>query len=105
MMRNIKEKIKIAIVLSTLPAVVLAGQAGATGTFVTILENIANFLKALGAAMCVICLILAGFYFMTAGGDEKKLALARQMILWAVVGLIILLVSRPIVDAVESVIK
>jgi len=102
MMRNIKEKIKIAIALSTLPAVVLAE---ATGTFVRILENIASFLKALGAAMCVICLILAGFYFMTAGGDEKKLALARQMILWAVVGLIILLVSDPIVKAVESVTK
>jgi len=51
-------------------------------------------------AISVIVIIFAGFRFITGGSDPKTVESARNMIIYAVVGLIIVSLSYFIVHAV-----
>ncbi len=50
----------------------------------------------LGAIVAVIAVIIAGFMFVTAQGDEKKLETAKKILLYAAIGMVILLGARAI---------
>lgn len=61
----------------------------------------------LGAIVAVIAIILAGFMFVTAHGDEEKIKTAKKILLYAVIGMVILLgarmISEVIINTVTSV--
>jgi hypothetical protein len=61
----------------------------------TVGQLISVFLGLLGVIFLVL-VIYAGFIWMTAAGDEKAVAKARNILLSAVVGLVILLASYAI---------
>jgi hypothetical protein len=63
-----------------------------TEKIVDTIYSLYNFLKTLVGGVCIILLIMAGYHLMTAGGDEKKISNAKSMFVWAVVGLIFILV-------------
>ncbi|MFA4871486.1 MAG: LamG-like jellyroll fold domain-containing protein [Patescibacteria group bacterium] len=65
----------------------------------TIVNIVRIFLGFLGL-VAVILIIYAGFLWMTAGGDEKKIETAKKIILGAVIGLIIILSAFAIVSFV-----
>jgi len=50
-----------------------------------------NVLLGLLGIIFLVLVIYAGFLWMTAGGDEKKVAKAKSIIITAVIGLVILL--------------
>ncbi|MFZ2681686.1 MAG: hypothetical protein WAZ14_01150 [Patescibacteria group bacterium] len=50
-----------------------------------------NVLLGLLGIIFLVLVIYAGFLWMTAGGDEKNVAKAKQIIITAVIGLVILL--------------
>lgn len=63
----------------------------------------------LGAIVSVVAVILAGFMFVTAHGDEEKIKTAKKILLYAVIGMVILLgarmISEVIINTVTSVDK
>jgi len=61
--------------------------AGPGTALVNLLFTIASWLFAVLLAVGVIFLILAGFQFIFARGDESKLATARSMLLWSLIGI------------------
>lgn len=66
----------------------------------TLGRNIFNFLLGLGAVAAVAAIVVGGFRYMTARGDTKALAEAKQTVTWAVIGLIILLLAFVIVNTI-----
>lgn len=62
-----------------------------------ILLRISRVIAILAGAAAVIIIVLAGFYFITANGDAGKIASARNAVIYALLGLLIILVARALI--------
>lgn len=58
-----------------------------------VVSRVAEWLYVLALTIGVIMLILGGISFMTAGGDEDKLAAARGKVVYGIVGIAIALLA------------
>lgn len=67
-----------------------------TGSNSTLL-TIANILAWIGGVIAVVMLIYAGFVYVTSSGDDGKIKSAKNIILYSIVGLVVIVVSRIIV--------
>lgn len=56
----------------------------------------------IGTILALIYLIVAGFRYLTSGGDAEKIAKARTGILFAVVGLVVIIISAFVVSFVSD---
>ncbi len=120
-------KIKLllfSLVLITAPVFVLADVSGNTGSpgvsgntqspgigitnplqakdLTELLNNIINFLLTLAAPIAVIMMIYAGYLFITASDNEEKVKTARKTMLYVVIGIAILILSKGVVTLVSS---
>ena len=66
-----------------------------------IIEFIKFFLGFL-AALAVLILIINGFILMTSGGDESRAGVAKSWIVYAIIGLIIVLLAWVIVKIIVT---
>ncbi|MDO8264781.1 MAG: pilin [Candidatus Parcubacteria bacterium] len=73
------------------------------GNFEEILSKVLNFIFVLAVAVAPIMIVYAGFLFMTAGGNSEKITKAKNLILWTVAGLGIILFSRVLASLVQSI--
>ena len=100
--------LSILIVLLVLPAVGLAGFTAppfpSSQAFVptVIIGNIFNFIWPIIAAFIVIEFMIAGFKFFTAQGNETKLNEARHALIWATVGVGVILLAWSIIFIVAA---
>ncbi len=67
-----------------------------------ILIKIANVIAIMGGVAAIILIIVAGIKFMTAGGDSEKIKSARSTVINALVGVVIILLSRAIIIYVTT---
>jgi len=74
------------------------GTADLESTVVQIVQWVLGFL----GLIAVIMILIGGFQWMTAGGNEEKVASAKKVISAAVIGLIIVLLAWAIVIFVVS---
>ena len=98
----------ISVSLLALPLVILA-QGGApaeapTVDIMRVLDNITNWLFAILLIVAAIFLIVAGYYFVTAQGDPDRIARARNMVLYALIGVLVGFVAKGLVVLVERVV-
>lgn len=56
----------------------------------------------IGAILAVIFIILSGYYFVTAGGDEGKIKTARMNILYVVIGAGIIIGCKVILAVIQG---
>jgi hypothetical protein len=57
----------------------------------TLIPEILKVISQLGLIVCTFFIILAGFKYVTAGGDSGKIQTAHNILLWSVVGTAVLL--------------
>lgn len=62
-----------------------------------ILLKITNIIAYLAGAAAVIIIVVAGLYFITANGDASKVASARSAVIYAVIGLVVIIAARALV--------
>jgi len=68
------------------------------------LTNIANFIiKYIVTPLAILMLILAGFRFATAQGNEEKLKKAKSNFLWTAVGLAVIAASSMIIAYIQDI--
>lgn len=65
-----------------------------------LLDNIVNLISIIVGIVAVIMIIYGGFRYITSGGDSSKLTDARNTIIYAIVGLIIVAFAQLIVKFV-----
>lgn len=75
-----------------------------TTKFTDVVDRILNILFFVALAVAPVMIIVAGFKFLTGGGDPKNITAARQMLIWTGVGFGIILLSKGIVLIVRGVI-
>lgn len=78
-----------------------AGQAGIPTTDGnTLLTNGLNLAYFLAGAICVIVIIIAGIMYVTSTGDAGRVTKAKNLLTYAIVGLIIILSAFAITNFV-----
>jgi len=62
----------------------------------TTITNIVNILSIVVGIVAVVMIILAGFRYVTSGGKQESIASAKNTIMYAIVGLIIVALAQTI---------
>ena len=73
---------------------------GAQGTVNNLVGKIINIFSVIVGIVAVIMIIVGGFRFITSGGDSAKVTSARNTIIYAIIGLIIVALAQIIVKYV-----
>ena len=73
--------------------------------FEALLKAIIDFIFTLALVIVPIVIIVAGIFFITAQGDPEKINTAKKMILWAIIGLIIILCAKGFVEVIKEIFK
>lgn len=68
------------------------------GTVLSILDGVLQFM----ALIAVIVIVIAGIYMVVSLGDEQALSRAKRIILYAVIGLIVILLASAIVGIISA---
>ncbi len=68
-----------------------------------IISSIWKFVYLLAIAVVPLMAIIAGFMFMTAGGDSTKINKAKDLLLWLVIGVVIVLLAGGIVQLIRKI--
>jgi hypothetical protein len=63
---------------------------------------IINFLRNISFALVPMMVIISAFYFLTSGGDPNKVKTGKNILVYTVIGLAIILLSHAIIDIVET---
>lgn len=71
--------------------------SGSSSSVDNLVKNVTNLISYIVGAVAVIVIIFAGFRFITAGGDQNTVSSARNMLLYAIVGLVIAATAQLIV--------
>lgn len=74
------------------------------GTLFEFVVEVLKIVIKIGIPVVVVCLVLAGFWLLSAQGDTKKLADAKKALWWTVVGAAILLCAVLIATVVKNTI-
>lgn len=78
----------------------IANQTGGQGDIREFVKDILNFILGFLGFIAVVYIIYGGFLYVTSGGNEENTGKAKKIILYAVVGIIIILASFAIVNTV-----
>lgn len=62
-----------------------------------VLRRVINILSAIVGVVAVIMIIIGGFKYIASGGDASKVASAKNTVIYAIVGLIIVAMAQVIV--------
>jgi hypothetical protein len=69
-----------------------------------ILQKIATWFYSIILAISVFMILMAGFNYLTAGGDQAKVKKASQMLIYAIVGIVVAIIAFSISKVVTSVV-
>jgi len=73
---------------------------GSNQTVESLIVNILNWMIGAAAVICVVMLIVGGYSYMTAGGDENKVQTATKTLTNAIIGLAICFIAVILVNFV-----
>ncbi|MDO8492056.1 MAG: hypothetical protein Q7S34_00225 [bacterium] len=71
-------------------------------TFEAVISRIADFAVLIATPIAVIVILYAGVLFMTSAGDVEKVKKAKRALLWALVGLGIVLIGRGFIAIIRD---
>lgn len=77
-----------------------ASEGKANSDVSNLIKNIVNILSWIVGIVSVIMIIVGGFRYVTSGGDSSRVSSAKNTILYAVIGLIIVLFAQILVNFV-----
>ena len=72
-------------------------------SFTQLFAGIANWVAGFVATLAVLMVIIGGLQYMISGGNEEKTKAARRTIQWALIGLIIVLMSWSLLQTLLTI--
>jgi hypothetical protein len=73
-------------------------------TLVGFLTRLIEWLMGFAGLFAAIAIIYSGILYISAGGDAEKAAKARKNLLWAFIGIVIIMFSYAIVRSIDQII-
>lgn len=73
-------------------------------TFEELTGNIINFIFYIAIAIAPLMIIIGAFYILTAGGDEKRVTIGKNIITYTLIGLAIVMLAKGIVAVIKQII-
>jgi cytochrome bd-type quinol oxidase subunit 2 len=74
--------------------------AGATSSLNTLLTQIVNIFSAVVGVVAVVMIIVGGLRYITSGGDSGKVGTAKNTLIYAIIGLVVVALAQVIVHFV-----
>ena len=74
-------------------------------TFPELFDKIATFLLEIGGSIATLMILYSAFLFMTGGGDPEKIKRAKTSLLYALIGLAILLSAKGLTLVVKDILS
>ena len=71
--------------------------------FEDIIDNAINFIFNVAIVLAPLMIIVAGFLFVTAGGNPEQINRAKAIIIWTAVGFLIILLARGIMGIIKNI--
>ncbi len=96
---------KLIFILFAIFVASLVFAQDATQELVKKLEKIATALFNVGLAGAVIMLVYAGYLFLGAAGDPKKVEQAKAAVVWSIVGVVVMILARAIKNYIVTSIR
>lgn len=93
------------VCIPTTAALGLPGGPDDDTTVDSILKKVLNWILGIIGVLSMLMLVVAGFQYLMASGDEKNLETAKQNIKYSIIGLAIALTSFLIVEAISLIIS
>jgi hypothetical protein len=106
-----KAAVSMSVTALTLPALALAQFAPPTGTglqdggsggIMGIMKNFLNWILAIVGILGVLGFAIAGILYLTAAGDETRIATAKKAMTWSIVGVVVALLGVVVLKAVST---
>lgn len=72
-------------------------------SFQELILNIVDFLFNLAIPIMALMIIWGGFLFVTATGKEESIRQGKQLILWAVIGFIVILLAKGLIAFLQNI--
>ena len=85
---------------TTTPGTCTATTGNAVGTINNIVTLIINVFSVIVGIVAVIMIVVGGFRYVTSGGNDQNVASAKNTILYAIIGLVIVALAQIIVKFV-----
>lgn len=73
--------------------------------FLELIDVLATWLFNIAIPIAVVMIVYAGVMFLTSRGDATKITKARQILLYAVVGLAIIMIGKGFITLIESILN
>jgi hypothetical protein len=73
-------------------------------TFGELIDAIIKFIFYIAVVVVPLMVIIGAFYILTAGGDPKKIGTGKNIIIYTLIGLAIIMLARGLIAMIESVI-
>lgn len=66
----------------------------------SIVPKIANIIAAVGGVIAVVMIMVNGLTLITSNGDSAKLSKARESVIYAAIGIVVIVLARTIIAAI-----
>jgi len=73
-------------------------------TFGELIDAIIDFIFYVAVVVAPLMAIIGAFYLLTAGGDPKKIGTGKNIIIYTLIGLAIVMLARGLIAMIESII-
>jgi len=71
-------------------------------TLPDLINKIIDFIFFIAIALAPLLVLIAGFYFITSGGDPGRVKTAKDIILYTFIGLLIIFLAKGIISVIQS---
>ena len=94
----------VTLLMSASPilAQTIPDYTGGVKSFGAFIENVSSYLLGLAAPLAVLISLWAAFILMTAAGDPKRITAGHQTLMWAVIGLAVIILSRAMLQITQT---
>jgi hypothetical protein len=72
-------------------------------SFESLIDTLISFIVTIGVVVAPIVILYAGFLFMTSGGEPDKVKMAKNLILYCLIGLGILLLGKGLISVIKDI--
>jgi len=84
----------IGIVMARIPPI------SRYGTIVDLLNGVVNFLYNISFLIAPLMIIIAGFFFVTSGGNDKRITKGRDILFYTGVGFLVIVLARGAINLI-----